>query len=240
MKGVADHGIILRVRPYRETSVMVHWLTAGCGRIATAVRGARGPKSRLQGRLDLFLEADLILRIREDSEVHSLGEVQVTDHHVALRRDFASLAILAHAVETLEQVTESGTPQPEVFEQFLGLVRHLEASGPRPRAVFAWELRFLATQGLDPGEALVGSGSVDTGGSLHAALLETEWDELGGIRAESATIRALDRGLTAFWTRQFGRLPKSRKTALEAARTAVGGPVEPHLDSQSDEKSPDA
>jgi hypothetical protein len=240
MSTVADHGIILRVRPYRETSVMVHWLTAESGRIATAVRGARGPKSRLQGRLDLFLEADLILRIREGSEVHSLGEVQVTDHHVALRRDFASLAILAHAVETLEQVTESGTPQPEVFEQFLGLVHHLEVSGPRPRAVYAWELRFLATQGLDPGELLVGPGFRQTGGTLHAALLETGWEELGAITAGSAEIRALDRGLASFWTRQFGRLPKSRKPALEAARAAAGGVVEPHPDSGSDGKSADA
>jgi len=239
MSSVADHGIILRVRPYRETSVMVHWLTAESGRIATAVRGARGPKSRLQGRLDLFLEADLILRIREGSEVHSLGEVQVTDHHVALRRDFASLAILAHAVETLEQVTESGTPQPEVFEQFLGLVRHLEVSGPRPRAIFAWELRFLAVQGLDPREAL-GAGSKETGVTLYTALLETDWEELGSITAGGAAIRTLDRGLAAFWTRQFGRLPKSRKPALEAARAAAGGVVEPHPDSGADGKPPDA
>lgn len=240
MTSGADHGIILRVRPYRETSVMVHWLTAERGRIATAVRGARGPKSRLQGRLDLFLEADITLRIREGSEVHSLGEVQVTDHHVALRRDFASLAILAHAVETLEQVTETGTPQPEVYEQFIGLVRHLEVSGPRPRAVFAWELRFLATQGLDPGEVLGGAGSVATGGSLPAALLETGWEQLGAITAAGASIRALDRGMAAFWTRQFGRLPKSRKPALEAARAAAGGPPETHPDSGSDGISPDA
>jgi hypothetical protein len=240
MSTVADHGIILRVRPYRETSVMVHWLTAESGRIATAVRGARGPKSRLQGRLDLFLEADLLLQMREGSEVHSLGEVQVTDHHVALRRDFASLAILAHAVETLEQVTESGTPQPEVFEQFLGLVRHLEVSGPRPRAIFAWELRFLATQGLDPGEILTGTATAENGATLTALLLDLGWEELGAITAGNAEIAALDRGLAAFWTRQFGRLPKSRKPALEAARAAASGPVASHQDSESDGKSSDA
>jgi len=231
MSALADHGIILRVRPYRDTSVMVHWLTAGCGRIATAVRGARGPKSRLQGRLDLFLEADILLRMREGSEVQSLGEVQVTDHHVALRRDFASLAILAHAVETLEQVTESGTPQPEVYEQFLGLVRHLEISGPRPRAVFAWELRFLATQGLDPGEIPTVAATAENGATLTALLLDMGWEELGAITAGSAEILALDRGLAAFWARQFGRLPKSRKPALEAARASIGAPSEPNRDS---------
>jgi hypothetical protein len=136
-------------------------------------------------------------------------------------------------------VTESGTPQPEVFEQFLGLVRHLEVSGPRPRAIFAWELRFLAVQGLDPREAL-GAGSKETGVTLYTALLETDWEELGSITAGGAAIRTLDRGLAAFWTRQFGRLPKSRKPALEAARAAAGGVVEPHPDSGADGKPPDA
>jgi hypothetical protein len=147
---------------------------------------------------------------------------------------------LALAVETLEQVTESGTPQPEVFEQFLGLVGYLEASGPRPRAVFAWELRFLATQGLDPTEACSGLVSTGTGGGLHDALLDTRWEDLDQIDAAGGSaIRALDQGLADFWIRQFGRLPKSRKSALEAARAAAEVPSEPHPDVGCDGISPD-
>ena len=45
-------GIILRVFPLTETSVVVHWFTSDKGRIATVAKGARRPKSNFQGKLE--------------------------------------------------------------------------------------------------------------------------------------------------------------------------------------------
>ena len=223
MSATTDHGIILRVRPYRDTSVMVHWLTAESGRIATSVRGARGPRSPFQGKIDLCVEADLSYRRRPGSEIHALGEVMVTDFHPALRRDVASLAILAHAIECLEQVTESDTPQPEVFGLFLELVRYLERQGPRPRAVYAWELRFLSLQGLelDPGTDPLNDSSHD----LITELQQREWDTLSDLAASGRTIRRVARQIEGYWSRQFGRVPRGRSAALEAAGDALRKPI---------------
>ncbi len=223
MSATADHGIILRVRPYRDTSVMVHWLTAEAGRIATSVRGARGPRSPFQGKIDLCIEADLSYRRRPGAEIHTLGEVMVTDFHPALRRDVASLAILAHAIGCLEQVTESDTPQPEVFGLFLDLVRFLERQGPRPRAVYAWELRFLYLQGLelDPGSDPMDKSSQD----LIIELQQQEWDTLADLVAGGQAIRQVARQIERFWSRQFGRVPRGRAAALEAAGEAFRKPT---------------
>ena len=90
MSVVADHGIILRVRPYRDTSVIVHWLAAESGRIATSARAARGPKSPFLGKLDLCVEADFSLRRSPRGDVHTLGEVVPTDFHAGVRNPLAS------------------------------------------------------------------------------------------------------------------------------------------------------
>ena len=47
-------GLILRIRPLTETSLIVHWLTPEFGRVATVAKGARRPKSPFAGKLDIF------------------------------------------------------------------------------------------------------------------------------------------------------------------------------------------
>lgn len=223
MNAVADHGIVLRVRPYRDTSVIVHWLAAESGRIATSARAARGPKSPFLGRLDLCVEADFSFRKSPRGDVHTLGEVMPTDFHAGLRRDVASLAILAHAVGCLEQVTESETPQPEAFELFRGLVGFLERHGARPRAIFAWELQFLAIQGLEPD-----SGQAFQDESVRLLLLELQqrdWDGLAELAVTGAAVRGLDRFLHGFWIHHFGKLPKARAAAFEAASESSRRPA---------------
>jgi len=54
-----SRGVVLRIRPLTETSLIVHWLTADCGRLATVAKGARRAKSPFRGKLDLFYEAEL-------------------------------------------------------------------------------------------------------------------------------------------------------------------------------------
>ena len=53
-------GWVLRKRLLTETSLIVHWLTAEQGRVATVAKGARRPKSPYRGKLDLFYLADFI------------------------------------------------------------------------------------------------------------------------------------------------------------------------------------
>jgi hypothetical protein len=223
MSVVADHGIILRVRPYRDTSVIVHWLAAESGRITTSARAARGPKSPFLGKVDLCVEADFFLRRSSRGDVHTLREVVPTDFHAGVRRDVASLAILAHAVGCLEQVTESETPQPEVFELFRGLVGFLERHGPRPRAIFAWELRFLAIQGLEPDSGR--DFQDESGRLLLLELQQREWDGLAELAVNGAAVRGLDRFLHGFWIHHFGKLPKARAGAFQAASESARRPA---------------
>jgi len=65
-------GLILRLRPLTETSLIVNWLTAEGGRIATVAKGARRPKSPFRGKLDLFYEADFSLLRSRRSDLHIL------------------------------------------------------------------------------------------------------------------------------------------------------------------------
>ena len=65
-------GLVLRVHPLTETSLIIRWLTREHGRIATVAKGARRPKSPFRGKIVLFYLADFTFsRSRPGSKLFS-------------------------------------------------------------------------------------------------------------------------------------------------------------------------
>lgn len=205
-------GIILRTRPLTETSVIVHWLTPEMGRVATVGKGARRPKSAFHGKLDLFYEADFSFNRSARSELHTLREVVVRNTREALRHDLGWIQQAAYAAAMIEQATETQSPLPEIHNLFAGLLQHLPQQPPRPRTVFAFELKLLRELGLEPD--LTASKLTAGTEELLSALLESDWSELGELRPSAAQARAVQQFLHGFLIYHLGRLPKGRQAAL--------------------------
>jgi DNA repair protein RecO (recombination protein O) len=208
----STNGLILRTRPLTDTSLIVHWLTPDCGRLATVAKGARQPKSPFAGKLDLFYECDLSFSRSRRSELHALREVALRETHAALRRELGWLAQAAYAAAFIEQVTETETPLPGVHNLFAGFVKYLPKRPPKPRSVFAFELKMLRELGLEPDTA--GTKLSANGQSLVTALLESDWEKLANLEATSAQVRELQQFLHGFLIYHLGRLPKGRAMAL--------------------------
>src|SRR2546425_7507667 len=85
-------GIVLRVYPLTETSLIIRWLTRELGRISTLAKGARRAKSPFRGKLDLFYRADLIFGRSRRSELHTLREVSLRETHLFFAREFDILS----------------------------------------------------------------------------------------------------------------------------------------------------
>ena len=206
-------GVILRTRLLTETSLIVHWLTADAGRVATVARGARRPKSPYRGKLDLFHEAEISFRRSARSDLHSLGEVQLRETFPALRADWHRLSQAAYGVGLVEQTTEADTPLPGtwiLFRRFLGEITRGEWS---PLPVLALELQQLADLGLLPElerESLPGPSR-----ELALDLVAWEGEEpLAAGGAGEAVWRPLERFLHGFLIYHLGRLPRGRAEAL--------------------------
>ena len=103
MNSVSTSGLILRIRPLTETSLIVHWLTPDLGRVATVAKGARRPNSSFRGKLDLFYEADFSFVRSRRSELHTLREVSLHQTHSRLREDLHALQQAAYCTALVEQ-----------------------------------------------------------------------------------------------------------------------------------------
>jgi DNA repair protein RecO (recombination protein O) len=201
-------GIILRTRPFTETSLIVNWLTAEQGRISTIAKGARRPKSPFTGKLDLFYLAELSFARSQRSELHTLREVSLRETHPSLRTELGYLQQAAYCAALVEIATEHDTPLPAVFELMRGLLSHLPQQVPLPQSIFAFELKLLTELGLTPDW----DDSKLTPGTRQVArvLLNGDWSASSRLKLSDAQQAELRRFLHGFLIFHLGRIPKGR------------------------------
>ncbi|HEY1171370.1 MAG TPA: DNA repair protein RecO [Verrucomicrobiae bacterium] len=207
-------GIILRTRPLTETSLIVHWLTHGHGRVATVAKGARRPKSAFRGKLDIFYQADFSFQRSRRSELHNLHEVSLRETHAALRSDIGRVQQAAYAVALIEQTTETETPLDEVYDLMLGFVQHLAMNGAKPANVLAFELKLLELLGQSPQPEEIKMGR--SAQALMAALQDCEWAQLAEAELTVQHISELRQFLHGFLIYHLDRIPRGRNAAIEA------------------------
>jgi DNA repair protein RecO (recombination protein O) len=207
-------GVILRCRPITETSLIVHWLTPGLGRVATVAKGARRPNSSFRGKLDLFYEADFSFARSRRSELHTLREVLLRETHTFLRRELGQLQQAAYCAALIEQTTETETPLPSIFDLMNLFLHHISAQPMQPNAVLAFEFKLLSELGLHPDleQSKMSPGARQIGNQLGTA----EWPVLGRIRITRPQLAELRRFLQAFLIYHLGKTPRGREAAFNA------------------------
>ncbi len=132
-------GIIIRLTRLTETSLIVHWLTDHHGLIKTVAKGARRPKSPFAGKIDLFIEADLVWVRSRKSELHTLREVAVADYREALRQRYADTVAASYFASLLAHVIEVDHPVPELHDLLRRGLGYLAREGADKRGVLHFE-----------------------------------------------------------------------------------------------------
>jgi len=179
-------GLILRTRPLTETSLIVQWLTADFGRVATVAKGARRAKSQFLGKLDLYYEADFTFSRARKSSLHSLREVSLRTTRPFLRTELAALEQAARAGRRIERTTEEETPLPEVFELFRGFLDELGKPPINETLAIAFEIRLLETLGLRP-ELRGGSLNPGAAGAFER-LGDLEWEAVRRVKLSASQV----------------------------------------------------
>ncbi len=209
-------GLVIRVRPLTETSLIVHWLTRTAGRLATVAKGARRPQSPFRGKLDLFYLLDFSFSRSRRSDLHILREVSLRETHRTLRQELGYLQQAAYCAALVEQATETETPLPAIFDLMSGLLNHLPVRPPQPQTIFAFELKLLTELGLQPdwAESKLSAGTKQ----LAMALAEKEWSVLARLRPSEAQTVELRQFLHGFLIYHLDRIPGGRAQAIGLER----------------------
>ncbi|MDB6054532.1 MAG: Recombination protein RecO [Verrucomicrobiales bacterium] len=143
-------GLVTRIYPLTETSLIFHCLTESCGRIGLVARGARKPKSPFTGKIDLYYKVDIAFGRSSKSELHQVRELELLDPNTHLRMHLDLLQQATYINRLVDLATETETPLDEIYTRFDSFITNLKSSPARAESIIAMEYDLLTILGLSP------------------------------------------------------------------------------------------
>lgn len=144
-----EAAICLYATDYSETSQVVHFLTRTCGVVHLLAKGAKRPKSKSGGMIDLLAEGDLVFIAPGGEALGTLAEFTETDSHAALRGEASRLNTALYMIELVAAMLAPADPHPEVFDLLSRALLRLGEKGSPVSAVLAYfQWRLLRHAGL--------------------------------------------------------------------------------------------
>ena len=204
-----EMAICIRTVDYSETSQVLSFLTRGAGLVRLIAKGAKRPKSKTGGPLDLLSEGEIVYAMPASQAMGTLMEFSEATSHPDLRRDAGRLHVALYMLELAGEMIAEGDPHPQAYDLLHNSLRRLGQTDARPAAVLAfYQWRLLSHVGLlgeltscaSCGQALVGPQarpvadvcfSTDAGGLLCRDCEAGQTEKLLLGRGELAGLAAL-------------------------------------------------
>ncbi|MGN8224347.1 DNA repair protein RecO [Gracilimonas sp. BCB1] len=141
--------IILRVIDYQESSKILTVLSAEHGKIALIAKGAKKPKSKLAGILEIGVVLDVVYYYKANRGVQTLTEASVQYSTDQFRKDFEKAAILYSTLEIVSQLVHENEVNKPVFEFSRNFIEWLGDTRETYPSVFAYvQLRLAEISGI--------------------------------------------------------------------------------------------
>lgn len=141
--------IILRIIDYQESSRILTVLSAEHGKIALIAKGAKKPKNKLAGILEVGAVLDVVYYYKQTRGVQTLTEASIRYSTDSFRKDFEKAAILYASLEMVSQLVHEHEVNDLVFDFALNFIEWLGEAKKAPPAVFPYvQLRLADISGI--------------------------------------------------------------------------------------------
>lgn len=217
--------IILRHRRMGEADKVLTLFTPNYGKIEVIAKGARRPKSRKTGHLEILSRSTLLLARGRNLDVVTQSEG--AESLVTLREDLERLSQAIYVAELVDRFSAERVENYPLYLLLLDTLRRLSGADPIELTLRFFELRLLSNAGFQPqlhecaacGQSLtpvVNYFSAAIGGCVCSACRLREG------KARPLTVNAL-KVMRLFQSGSFGDASRLRLTA------SLNNEIEEHL-----------
>ncbi len=143
-------GIVLKKVDFRETSLIVTFLTREFGKVTGILKGIRKDPRKFSSSLDLFSMNEIIFYQKRNSHIHLVSQCDLFDNFTGARLHLSKLGTAGVMVELLDSVMPQEDPHPEVFDLTLSSLKELEASAQPEKILTIFKIKVLTLSGFKP------------------------------------------------------------------------------------------
>ncbi len=141
-------GIVLKRTDFGEADCIITVYTPDLGKIRAVAKGARKPKSKLGGHLDLLTQSSLLLAQGQSLDI--ITQSQTIESFLPLKRDLKAVSCALYLAELVEQFTAEQAENYPVYSLLQANLLHLCEAGNRDVLLRQFELQFLRHLGYQP------------------------------------------------------------------------------------------
>jgi DNA repair protein RecO (recombination protein O) len=108
--------IIMRVKEFGESDILVTFFTPDLGRLKGVAKGARRSRKRFVNCLDIFNLVNLEYSRKRKDDLYLIHSGKLIDAYPGLRTDFSILLKASYMIELTEILSPWELPDPDMFE----------------------------------------------------------------------------------------------------------------------------
>ena len=147
MKVHLSPAIIMRVRDFGESDLLVTFLTPDRGRLKGVAKGARRSKKRFVNCLDIFSLVNLEYGPRRKGDLYFIHSGKLLEAYPNLRKNYSTLSHASYLIELTEILFPWEVPDPGIFEMLKSMFNYLAVGERADQITAAYELIAMSRGG---------------------------------------------------------------------------------------------
>ncbi len=141
--------IIFKSIDFKESSEIVTAFTREHGKLALMVHGAKKPKKRISGLIEVGHILEIVYYYKSSRSVQTLKEASYLVKTPALRENFEKMALMTISIELIDQLLQEGEVNDELFGFTRNFLEWLNETEAEVRKVFPYvQLRLCEIMGV--------------------------------------------------------------------------------------------
>jgi DNA repair protein RecO (recombination protein O) len=145
---IKTKAIVLRSWRTGESSKRVAFYTEEHGKLTAIAKGARKPKSKYGGCLELMNEVDAVVYMRSDRDLQTLSDCDLDRSFAQLAGDVERLSFGSASCELVDRLTIDCEPNKHLYRCLSGVLGALEEVSPAQVEPVFWYFQLRVCQAL--------------------------------------------------------------------------------------------
>lgn len=145
-----SQSIVLRRFDFRETSLIVRFLTREFGKISGILKGIRKDPRKFASTVELFSHNEIVFYKSRNSSLHLVSQCDAGESFLSLRNNLGRIGVASFMMELVDAVMPDEDKNIEVYNLVLTALRELNNSTNHDKIMTIFKIKLLTLSGFRP------------------------------------------------------------------------------------------